>query len=413
MKTIAISISPNTETKDIFLALKLLFSPWVFFRGDYTRRLEQWFRSYFNVSYAVAFNSGRSSLFAILKALNIGKGDEVILQAFTCVVVPNVVIASGAMPIYTDINESLTMDIKDFEAKITKKTRAVIVQHTFGIPADMTSIKKIARKYKIAVIEDAAHTIGGTLEKDKLGTLGDAGFFSFGRDKAFSSVFGGIAITKDKQLGKRIREYQKKLNNPSFFWTLQQLLHPIAFAIILPLYDILYIGKIILVIAQKIKLLSIPVSSQEKKGKYSFLSAKKIPNSLACLALFQLRRIKEFSMNREAISNIYINGLSSKDISVPYKENIPFLRFPIFFKRREELIIFLRQKGIYVGKWYSEIIDPKGVNFDRICYKKGSCPNAQYYAQKIINLPTYPKMRINDALLIKDLINKYVNDKRN
>ncbi len=218
MKPIALGLSPNTQKDDVYLALRQLFSPWSYQRGSAIAELEQWFRNFFAVSYAVTFSNGRSALFAVLHELGIGEGDEVIIQAFTCIVVPNAVVATGAIPVYADISTSLTIDPKSLEKHITKKTKAIVVQHTFGIATDMDTIQKLAKKYGLFVIEDVAHTLGGEYKGKKLGTLSDAAIFSFGRDKAFSSVFGGMAITANKILGKKIRQYQQQKNYPSFKW---------------------------------------------------------------------------------------------------------------------------------------------------------------------------------------------------
>lgn len=406
-KLIAISLSPNAQGKDVFLALKLLFSPWLFFQSDGVKSLEAWFRQYFKVSFAISFDSGRGAMLAILKALGVGKEDEVILQAFTCVAVPNAVIAAGAKPVYCDISEALTIDTEDLERKISQKTKAMIIQHTFGIPADLNQIIKIAKKYKLHVIEDCAHTVG----VKQLGTYGIASFFSFGRDKAFSSVAGGIAITDNKLVGKKIRSFQKQLATPSFFWIIQQLLHPLAFYFILPFYETFSLGKIILIALQKVRLLSFPVVAEEKDGKAP--SVKKFTNALAYLALFQLRRINEFNKRREEISSVYLRDLNQHDFIAPYKKVIPFLRFPVLYEDRENLMRFLRKKRIYAGKWYSEVIDPKGVNFNNIFYQKGACPKAEYIASRIINLPTYPKMGISDAMEISSCLKEYVKNKRN
>src|SRR5258708_1144887 len=151
-RPIAIGLSPNTQKDDIILALRLLCMPWQYVRGSAAKELERWFRTYFKLSYAVAFINARSALYAILHCLHIKQGDEVILQAFTCVAVPNAIIATGAKPIYVDIDQSLNINPDLIEKKITKKTKAIIVQHTFAIPANMDAIGKIAQKYAIHVI---------------------------------------------------------------------------------------------------------------------------------------------------------------------------------------------------------------------------------------------------------------------
>lgn len=404
-RPIAVSLAPNLEKKDVFCSIKLLFSPWKYFNGKEIKLLEQWFCQYFKVSYAVSFNSGRSSLFAILKSLSIGKEDEVILQAFTCVAVANAILLTGAKPVYADINHSLTIDIKDLTGKITPYTKAIIVQHTFGIPASMDLVKKIARKNKLFIIEDCAHVIGGVYKNKKLGSFGEASFFSFGRDKAFSSTSGGMVITNNKSLGIKLRNLQKNIKYPSFFWVIQQLFHPIAFSVILPLYDFFSVGKIILVFLQKINLLSFPVSTKEKEGTISIDHIRRLPNALSSLALVQLKRVRQFNKKREGIASIYLKELKKNQLKFLYENTIPFLRFPLLVEKRDQIIKLFRKNGIYLGTWYSGIIDPEGVNLEKIFYEKGSCQNAEYIAQKIINLPTYPLMKVHDTKKILFLLN--------
>lgn len=410
MRPIALSLSPNTQGKDIFLALKLFFSPWKYFGNGSVRQLEQWFRQYFAVSYAVSFNSGRSSLYAILSALGITKDDEVILQAFTCVVVPNAIVALGAKPIYCDVTQELVLDPQILEKKITKKTKAIIVQHTFGVPTDMTAIGKLAKKHNLFIIEDCAHTIGGEYKGKKLGSYGVASFFSFGRDKAFSSVFGGMAITNNQDLGKKLRAFQKNLENSSFFWTMQQVFHPIAFGIILPFYNVGVIGKALLVVLQKMQFLSFPVSQAEKQAIFVRKNIKKMPNALASMAIFQLRRIKEYNKKRKQIAKMYLSNVAGLSLLVSCSDVIPYLRFPLFVDKPDSYIQFFRQKGIYLGKWYSEVVDPKGTNFQKINYQIGSCPNAEMLAKKVINLPTYPTMTTKDVEKVIRVLKAYAKD---
>ncbi|MDE2591205.1 MAG: aminotransferase class I/II-fold pyridoxal phosphate-dependent enzyme, partial [Patescibacteria group bacterium] len=234
-RPIAIGLSPNTEPDDVRLALKMLCMPWMYTRGKASDVLERWFQRFFNVSSAIGFSNGRSALYATLSALGVEKGDEVILQAFTCVVVPDAILALGAKPVYADITKNLTIDAKDIEKKITKRTKVILVQHTFGIPTDMEAVCSLAKAHNLYVVEDVAHTLGEEFKKKKLGTFGNASIFSFGRDKAFSSVFGGMAITDDAALGKKIRLYQRQRPYPSGYWVAQQLFHPVAFSFILPL----------------------------------------------------------------------------------------------------------------------------------------------------------------------------------
>lgn len=410
-RPIAISLSPNTFKKDILIAVKLLLSPWGYQKGEKIKLLEQWFRTYFTVSFAISFNSGRAALYIILKALGVGNGDEVLLQAFTCVAVPNSVIWTGATPVYIDIDSSYTLDIKSLEKRISKKTKAIIVQHTFGIPANLVQIRRVAKKYKLFVIEDCAHVIGGTIKNKKLGTFGDVSFFSFGRDKAFSCVFGGIAVTNNKELGKKIRSLQKQLEYPSFFWTAQQLFHPILFSLVLPFYNSSFIGKGMLVVFQKLHLLSFPVESKEKIGAMPPHSIKKLPNALAVLAILQLKRISDVNEKRKEICLRYTQELVPLGLHILIRKDVFFLRFPFLVDARDDMLRFFRAKNIYLGNWYSNVIDPKRVDFKKIFYIPGSCQRAEHAAKKIINLPTYPAMSEEDVEKVIATLKVYVRNK--
>ena len=154
---ISCSLSPDTEPDDIRTAIRILLQPWKWRYGKNLRKVSDWFKTYIPGSEVFTFNSGRTALFAILKAFSIGPDDEVLLQAFTCVAVPNSIIWVGEKPIYIDIDESLNIDPTDIERKITVHTKAIIVQHTFGIPAQMDAIIRIARKHHLILIEDCAH----------------------------------------------------------------------------------------------------------------------------------------------------------------------------------------------------------------------------------------------------------------
>lgn len=410
MRPIAISLSPNLEIDDSLLALKTLFSPWKWIKGDETKKVEQWFKRYFQTPFVFSFDSGRSGEYAILKSLGIGKGDEVLLQAFTCVAVPNSVLWTGATPVYVDVGSSFTLDLSDLEKKITKHTKAVIVQHTFGIAANIDEIKKIAKKYKLPFIEDCAHTLGGSVDGEKLGSFGDGAFFSFGRDKVVSSVFGGIVITKDKKLAKKLEEFEKSLPSPSMFWLLQQLLHPISFAIILPFYQFLHIGKFLLFSLQRLHLLSLPVEDKEKSGQRPSYYPRKFSNCLATLAFHQLKKLERFNAHRIKIANFYAEVLKDVPVVSPRieKGNI-LLRFPVLLQSRvsrNKTLEFFRKKGMLVGNWYSNVIDPEGVNFGKIGYAPGGCPRAERLARYVLNLPTYPTLTIIQAEKVVQVLRK-------
>lgn len=388
---IAISLSPNTQSEDIWQAYKILLTPWNWKTGSSIKIVEKWFADYFQKKNPLSFNSGRSALFAILKSFDIGKEDEVLVQAFTCVAVPDPILWVGARPIFLDIDESLNIDPTGIEKHINHKTRAIIVQHTFGITAKIKTIKKIAQKHKLKLIEDCSHALGASIDNIPVGNFADASFFSFGRDKIISSVFGGLAIIDDKyQLeNQKLKTLHQSLKFPGYFWIMQQILHPIIFAIVLPLYNI-FLGKIILFIFQKLKFISKPVYHEELQGQKPDIFPLRYPNALATLLNLQLKKLNSYNQKRVEIANYYFQNLNKfNNISLPIKrKGAIYLRFNILTPYADKIFKKFKKKKILLGNWYKSIIDPKGVLYSKVGYKLGSCPNAERFAQLSVNLPT-------------------------
>lgn len=402
---ISISLSPNLEKDDFKLALKMLFNPRSWILGNSEQLLTKRFSEIVGKdNFIYPINSGRSGLFLILKALNINKSSEIIIQALTCIVVPNAIRALGAIPVYADVDSSFNLDPRDFEKKITKHTKAVIVQHTFGIPANMDLIIKIAKKHNILVIEDCAHSLGVSHKGKPLGTIGDVAFYSFGRDKIISSVFGGMIITKDKVLSDKLDRLINQLGYNSRFFVFKQLLHPIVTYPAIKYYS--KIGKFIFYLASKTKLLSRAVFEKEKIGIQPDIFPAKMPNALSVLAINQLDKLKRFNARRGKIVSLYKSGLKKTKLILP---NIPnnsiMLRFPILSEKSSEILELFRKKKIYLGDWYRNIIMPE--TLDKYSgYKSDACPNAEYYSQRMLNLPTSPTLTDNDVNMIVDLLQK-------
>jgi len=385
MKPIVISLSPNTEANDVSLAWTLLFQPWRWKRGETIENLEYEFAEYVGRDVAVSFNSGRSALLAILASLGFQKGDEVLLQAFTCNAVPNPVLWQGLKSVYVDCKkEDYNMDARDLERKITSKSKAVIVQHTFGIPADLDEIEEVCRKHNLILIEDCAHALGATYKGKSVGTFGKASFFSFSRDKAISSVYGGMATTNDAVLAQKLREFQRGAGHPSLFWIKQQLLHPLFMNwVILPTYSVF--GKYLLVLLQVSHLLSKAVHWKEKQGKKPGYFPKALPNALACLALRQLRKLERFNQHRKEIAGLYERELGAQ----AQKEGSMFLRFPLQHERSHEIIKKAWEQNLLLGDWYTSPIAPDDTNLEKMGYVKGSCPVAESLSKTTLNLPTH------------------------
>lgn len=161
----------------------------------------------FGVSHAQAVASGTAALRVALAALGIGRGAEVIIPAFTFVATAEAVIQCGADLVVVDVDDSLNIDPRALQAAITPATRAVIPVHMLGAPADMEAVCDIARRHDLRVIEDAAQAVGGRFRGRYLGTIGDAGCFSFDAGKVIITGEGGMVVTNDRDIFTKARAY--------------------------------------------------------------------------------------------------------------------------------------------------------------------------------------------------------------
>jgi len=429
IKPISISLSPNTEKDDIFLAFKLIFQPWLWKNpstsSGQVADLEEEFKKYLGVKYAISFNSGRSALMAILNSLGLNQDDEVLLQAFTCNAAVNPILWSGLKPVYVDCNEeTLNIDIKDLKRTLQKiqgkKPKVLMVQHTFGLPAfakasegkpaEMDEILNVCQENNLILIEDCAHSLGAAYKGKRIGTFGQAAFFSFGRDKIISSVYGGMAITNDHSLAEKIRQFQGKLNYPSYYWILQQLLHPILVNyLILPAYGLnQYLGRILLGFFHVLPILSKSVYKKEKDGKIPGYFPKKLPNALAILALNQFKKLEKFISHQREIAKIYDENLNELGFILP-KENLEriYMRYPILIENEDtdKILKMARKKRLFLNDgWRKTPIVPPDTDQNKMQYLLGSCPKAEKIAKNILNLPTHINISQKEAKKIIEFL---------
>ena len=423
MKTIAIALSPNTSRQDTLLALRLLAAPRRWSKtGEMTRVLEMDIASHVGVEHAFALDSGRSGLYLALKAMGIGEGDEVLVQAYTCIAVPNSVVWAGAKPVYADIDAAtLNVNLDDLQAKITPKTKVIVIQHTFGRPGPINEVVELARARGIRVIEDCAHALGAATSSNEwqpskdsrsVGSFGDAAIFSFGRDKVISSVSGGMVTTADPELARSLSRLRDALPMPSTHWTFNQLFHPVASAGILPVYDVAKIGKAILIGLQKTGLLDLAVRPEERRGKMPKGIPTRLPDVIAMMAMSQSARLGAFNTRRRQLAALYHEKLAGTALQIPPPDepdtqNI-YLRYTIHVPNPAKLHRAARAQNIYLGNWYDTVIAPADADLSAVAYTPGQCPVAERQAATSINLPTHPKVSIADGERVANIILKTV-----
>lgn len=177
---------------------------------EFEKQLSQFMDS----NYTIAVNSGTSALMASLFALGIGPGDEVIVPGYTFIATMSAVVVFGAIPVLTEIDDSLTIDPEDIRKKISEKTKAIIPVHMIGNPCNMDSIMEISREFGIPVLEDAAQAVGASYKGKRVGSIGDIGAFSLNIYKVINTGDGGALVTNNKALYEKAFGFHDQGHRP-------------------------------------------------------------------------------------------------------------------------------------------------------------------------------------------------------
>lgn len=181
-------------------------SGWISSEGPFVKKFEEGMADYVGRKYGVAVSSGTAALETAVQALNLPKQSEVIMPAFTIISCAQAIVKAGLIPVVIDCREDTwNMDVEQIEEKITAKTSAIMVVHIYGITVDMDSVLKLAKKYDLKIIEDAAQAHGQTYKGKRCGGFGDVSIFSFYPNKLIASGEGGMILTDDEELARRSR----------------------------------------------------------------------------------------------------------------------------------------------------------------------------------------------------------------
>lgn len=338
---------------------------------------------------------GRVSLYAILKAMGVGAGDEVIIPAYTCVVVPNPIIYLGAKPIYVEIDEkSLCMDLTKLEEAISEKTKVIICQNTYGLSANVDKIVKIAKTHKLYTIEDCTHGFGGSYKGKPNGSYCDAAFYSMQWNKPFSSGVGGFMTITNLELVPKIKELENskteigivtKLNLKTLYFTKRYLLNEATYWMMVKLYRWLSKKNIVTGSSsgEEISDIIMPhnffMNYSEVQAKEGVRNIKKLPEILA------LRK------TNAAKYTAFLKANGKRFVADELHENHSFLKYPVFVNDREKFFELARKHKIELGDWFNSPIHPIQSEFEKWFMIPENFPLANYASQHVINVPTDTK----------------------
>ena len=354
------------------------------------------FARFFGAEWAFAFWKGRVALYALLRVLEVGSGDEVIVPGYTCVMNVNPIKYVGARPIYVDIErDTFNINANLLDAKITNRTKVIIAQHTYGYPCDMDAIMDIARRRGVCVIEDCCLTFGSKYKGKMAGTFGRAAYFSFQWNKPYTTGLGGMVITSDKDLTERIDALQaNEMRSPSsrevfMLWMelviYRLFIYPRTTALAQSLFR--YLTRKGAVVGSSGANEFEPVKADDFFKGASAMQAR--------TGLKQLRNIEQNISHRMNMALLYDRLLASKGWKTrTYDETVmqPVLvRYPVRITEKQKALALAAKAGVELGSWFECPLHPIETPLASYDYATGMCPEAEKAAREVVNLPLHPR----------------------
>ena len=335
---------------------------------------------------------GRVALFAILKAMGIQKDDEVILPAFTCVVVPNAIKYLGAKPIYVDIDASTyNFDLNQLRSKITERTKVIICQNTFGLSSNVEKVVAIAKENNIKTIEDCTHGFGGTYQGKPNGSYCDAAFYSTQWNKPYSTGVGGFALVTDPDLKDKLEKvnadlepatFKDKISLSTLYFVREKILTDRRYWRMVKLYRWLSKHKLVQGSSSGTEIETTQMPSHYFKGMSTTQMKKGIAN---------LAKLDEMLTLRKANAAIYSEYLKTEGKTYIQTEQFAdhsFLKYPFLVKERETVMKIAEDCKVPLGEWFCSPLHPVRKQFEQWDFCECEFPVATKYSSEMLNLPT-------------------------
>lgn len=345
-------------------------------------------------THCFSFASGRMGFYSILKSINIQPNDEIIIPSFTCIVVPNAILYSGAKPVYCDISANdFNIDINKLESLITSHTRVIYAQHTFGQMCDIAAIKKIALKHNLIVIEDAALALGAKHNGQWAGTIGDFGYYSTDRSKVINTGLGGIVAVNNPDFIQKFSDYYDTLP-----YLNKQLTRNIAKTFLLNFItlhpSVYWIGKFLNAGLTKLGLMTYFLDEKftHLKSIKGYPYPAKLSNICAKIGISQFQDIEKNITHRKKTAHYYNEILGIyPDEYIEDEKNI-FLRYSFLIHNRDFWEERFSSK-IDLSIWFKTIASGRIDNFEEIGYLSGSNTVSENVCVHIFNLPTHQQIK--------------------
>ncbi|HET89923.1 MAG TPA: DegT/DnrJ/EryC1/StrS aminotransferase family protein [Chloroflexi bacterium] len=361
--------------------------------GPARRKFEAAVAARAGARYGVAFAYGRAGLVAAFKALGVTQA-EVILPAYTCLVMAHAVLVSGNRPAFVDIDlADYNMDVGALKRALSPRTRAVVATHMYGYPTDVDAIRSAVGDERVLVIEDCALALHPLLAGGG-GLRGDLGFFSFGAGKPLTIYEGGVLVTDSPALYEQIRAYRdREMHRASLrAWAVRWRRFLSSYLLSSRrLYDVLYRPKTSAEVNRKFQM---PPDYMPPDA------AVALPHFQARVGLAQLHKADQIAARRRALARLYDQALDCPGVSLaPIVEGATYAYYTIRVPRRDEINFEARmiRRGVAVDRSYHYALPYLAAYRPSA---RGEFPNAARAAREVINLPCYPHLRDADARYI-------------
>ena len=354
---------------------------------------EQAFAGRFGAPAAFAFWKGRVALYAILKGLGIGPGDEVILPGYTCVMAVNPILYLGARAVFVDIEPAtFNLDPVLVERAITPATKLIIAQHTYGYPVNMGAIMEIAGRHGIRVIEDCCLAFGSRYAGRTCGTFGAAAYFSFQWNKPYTSGLGGMALVNDRELAERIAAIrEREVVQPggrevnmlrAQLAVYRTVIYPQTTALAQNVFRML--TKAGVVVGSSSTAEFTPSPEPDFFKGMSPLQAR--------AGLRQLGKVDAGVAHRRRLTELYRSLLAERGFAVPAlpAEMDPVLvRYPVRVADKAKALAEASRHFLELGSWFECPLHPIETPMEQYGYHDGLCPQADRASRETVNLPLH------------------------
>jgi len=341
---------------------------------------------------AFDFYRGRTALYALLRALEVGPGDEVIVQGYTCLAVILPIIGLGAVPVYVDVlPANYSTDPASMAARITSRTRAIIIQHTFGIPAALDQLLEIAREHRLPVIEDCCHVHGGMYRGRPLGSFGAAAFYSFHWSKPVAGGRGGLAVINDSAMAARVAEFHASCSRPAWpeaIWLGSQYL---AFRLLRSMGLITHMRALLRSWSP-----NGVATGQFRRGELEYKLTPVYTKTMAAPLKYAVKTVllrgrAQIERRQQISAQLHARAcqLGISPIELGTLSPVALMSYPLHANEKfSRMSAEGRVHRINVTPGFVSPVDPLGPNqWADVGYHAGSCPVAEYLAEKTITLP--------------------------